>query len=396
MKLTLKPHNRNEYPIGGVLIKSASPKVWLQEIETMNLSLNSVEVYAIPSSKANELYGCLVITNRRIDSIGKNSYLQLIDDALFLPEYATISPSIAPEEWESLFKGCRCIMLPEIGLFELKEALNWDSLLTGVTRINVKITTPSKGVFIPSQIKSVRYELSEEDLLKEIENPLSEEEIIEQLPFDMKKLLNGNQREVEKYLNYIEKHPEMAIKLGIPLDTLGTSRGNNWGEFNFGGGFLGNLFSGLNSGSSSRIGRWVTSKYFVSFLIVFFLGVIIYSIFSTSSDDSITKSVSAAQSTSVQNSDPQSKAILVAFLAIMTFLILKLIFTSSFSIRKEFNFRPTVILLVLLLIALMVLLYPIYKNEGFDSKLSIGILIFVGIVLYRVFNAEMAIFKNDE
>ncbi len=385
MKLTLKPHNRNQYPIGGVLIKSASPKVWLHEMQAMNLSLHSVNAFAIPSSTANELYGCLVITHIKPEFIGKNSYVQVIDEVLFIPEYATITPSVAPEEWESIFKGHSFIMLPEIGLFEMEEPINWSDLLNSNSKVNVKITTPVNSVFIPSRIQSVRYELSVEDLLKELENPLSEEEIFEQLPFNIKKLLNGNQREMEKYLAYIDKNPEMALKLGIPLDTLGTSRGNNWGQFSFGSGFFDNFFGGLNSNGSSKIRSIITSKAAVILMVVVFLSVFMFNVFSTSSVP-----------TTTQKSDIQSKAVLATFVVVMTLLIVKLIFTSSFSISRQFNYRSTVILLILLVIALLILLYPIYEKDGFDSKFSILILILVGILLYRVFNANATILNNDE
>jgi hypothetical protein len=52
------------------------------------------------------------------------------------------------------------------------------------------------------------------------------------LPFDMKKVMTGNKKEIEKYLKYIEKYPDRAVELGVPLDIMGTSRGDGFGILN--------------------------------------------------------------------------------------------------------------------------------------------------------------------
>ncbi len=44
-------------------------------------------------------------------------------------------------------------------------------------------------------------------------------------------MAGNKKKEIEKYLKYIEKYPERAIELGVPLDVMGTSRGNGFAKF---------------------------------------------------------------------------------------------------------------------------------------------------------------------
>lgn len=264
MELKLKINTKNTYPKGGILIKSASAEVWLHEIQNIGLTLDSVKVFPVPGTRANELFGCLIVFNQiksKIGDIGKNNFYQLAENKLFIPENTSITPELTEEEWHKLFSEYH-LMHPEIGLVELKEEVNWTDLLQLPKSEGIKITVPSKSVSIPQFITSMRVEVDQEKILNEIENPVSEEEMIGKLPFNMKKLLNGNNREMDKFLAYLEKNPEMATKLGIPLDTLGTGRGDNTGSFSFNSGIRGvfnfswihRFFDNLSSGDGNSTG----------------------------------------------------------------------------------------------------------------------------------------------
>lgn len=245
MELKLKINSKNIFPKGGIFIKSTSAEVWLHEIQNIGLTLDSITVFPIPGVHANELFGCLIVFNQnkgKIGDIGKNNFYQLAKNKLFIPENTFVTPELTEEEWHKLFSEEYHFLHPEIGLVELKEEVNWLDLLHLPNLKQIEITKPSKTVLIPQFITSLRIEVDQEKILKGIENPVSEEEMIEKLPFNMKKLLNGNNREMDKFLAYLEKNPEMAMKLGIPLDTLGTGRGGNGGSFSFNTG-IGRLFN---------------------------------------------------------------------------------------------------------------------------------------------------------
>lgn len=264
MELKLKINSKNTFPKRGIFIKSGSVEVWLNEIQKMGLNLDIVKVFPVPSTKANELFGCLVIFNSnniKLNDIGKNNFCQLVENKLFIPENTSIEPQLTKEEWNTLFSEQYHFLHPEIGLAELNEEVAWNDLIQIPEEKNVEIVEPSKTVSIPQFISSLRLEIDPEKILESIENPYSEEEMIAKLPFNLQKLMKGNQREMDKFLAFLEKNPELALKMAIPLDTLGTSRGGTNGKLSFGsGGFGKSLFP--NATLSGTV-RWAFILFFV-------------------------------------------------------------------------------------------------------------------------------------
>lgn len=385
MEFQLKPTNKNGYPVGAVLIKGASPAYWLEEIQAMGLVLETASAYAIPADKANVLYGCLVVLSGKPDSnlLGKNTYLQLIDGKLFIPQFATVTPVIGADEWENLMPGNQYVMLPETGLFSLEEKIDWSELLEFDSKVNVKITVPLKSVMVPKTITSYRVEIDQANLLDALAEPLSEEEAFEKLPFDMKKLMNGNQREMEKYLAFMDKHPELALKYALPLDVLGTFRGDNNGKFSFNGGFFDNFFGDFNSGGDSKLVSFAKSKIVILLIAVFFLYNMAVTIFKDSNG-------------SKSPIDFNSKFVLVSFIVIMAFLTLRLLFTSSLGVNLGNTPKQSVMLVIVLLVAVSILIFPLYNAGELDNAFSIILLVILGIIIYRVFDSSKTLINRDE
>lgn len=274
MELKLRINTKNTFPKGGIFIKSASAEVWLHEIQNIGLSLDSIAVFPVPSIRANELLGCLLVFNQsniKITEIGKNNFYQLAANKLFIPENTLITPELTEDEWSNLFSEEYHFLHPEIGLVELKEEVNWANLLQLPMQKEIEITEPSKTVSIPQFITSMRIEIDQEKILETIENPPSEEEIIGKMPFDMQKVMKGNQKEMDKFMAFLDKNPKLALQYAIPLDTLGTSRGDNYGKFSFGSekvfrsffSKIGDLFGG-QSGGLTLIFRLIFVLFFVS------------------------------------------------------------------------------------------------------------------------------------
>jgi hypothetical protein len=115
-------------------------------------------------------------------------------------------------------------MHPEFGLVKLSEEIDWVSLIEEPGKIEETIRKPLNGVFIPQKIESYTVEMDDDKVMQTLESRQTEEEWMNNLPFDLKKVMAGNKKEIEKYLAYIEKYPERAIELGVPLDIMGTSR----------------------------------------------------------------------------------------------------------------------------------------------------------------------------
>ncbi|ASK31947.1 hypothetical protein CEY12_18335 [Chryseobacterium sp. T16E-39] len=257
MELRIKPFPKNNYPKKGLLIKSSSPSVWLREMDVLEIDLNQVQTFAIPSNEPNVLYGCFIVFNNSApQEIGKNSYFQCVDDVLFIPENSTFYPKVNPEDWhhiDSIF----LIIHPEFGMVKLKEEIDWISLLDESVKAQVSIKKPLNGVYIPKEIKSYTVEIDDEKMMESLQQSQTEEEWMKNLPFDMKKVMAGNKKEIEKYLKYIEKYPDRAVDLGVPLDILGTSRGDGWGKFIFNNSWLNRLLGRNNGGGKPRDYRWV-------------------------------------------------------------------------------------------------------------------------------------------
>jgi hypothetical protein len=268
MELRIKPFPKNNYPKKGLLIKGSSPLTWLHEMEILGIDLNEVRSFPIPSNEPNILYGCfLIFKNLAPSEIGKNSYFQSIEDRFFIPENTAFYPKLNPEDWQNI-NADLLVMHPDFGLVKLNEEIDWISLIDHPKRSEDKIRKPSNGVTIPQEIKSFMVEMDDDQVMEALQKPQTEEEWMKNLPFDMKKVMAGNKKEIEKYLKYIEKYPERAVELGVPLDIMGTSRGDGFDKFKFGNWFQ-NFFGGSDNSSGENSGsgnyRWI---FFVFIILI--------------------------------------------------------------------------------------------------------------------------------
>ncbi|MBK1895368.1 APC family permease [Chryseobacterium paridis] len=257
MELRIKPFPKNNYPKKGVLIKSPSPLVWLSEMDQWRIDIDQVETFAIPSNEPNILYGCFIVFSDSAPlEIGKNAYFQCVDGTLFIPENTTFYPRINSEDW-NLIDAKFVIMHPEFGLVRLSEEIDWISLLEEPQKAKLSVRKPLSGVYIPKEIKSYTVEIDDDTMMESLQKSQTEEEWMKSLPFDMKKVMAGNKKEIEKYLKYIEKYPDRAIDLGVPLDIMGSSRGDGFGKFKFDNSWLSRLFGGTRRDRKPRDYRWV-------------------------------------------------------------------------------------------------------------------------------------------
>lgn len=250
MELRIKPFPKNNYPKKGLLIRGSSPVVWLQEMEMLGIDLSQIRSYAIPANSPNVLYGCFLIFNDNApQEIGWNAYFQCVDNRLFIPENTTFYPKINSEDWAQLDSHF-LIMHPEFGLVKLSEEIDWISLIQQPGIIDGSIRKPLNGVSIPQKIESYSVEMDDEKVMETLQPKQTEEEWMNNLPFDLKKVMAGNKKEIEKYLKYIEKYPERAVELGVSLDVMGTSRGDGFGKFTW----LEGLFGGGSKGKTESAG----------------------------------------------------------------------------------------------------------------------------------------------
>jgi len=238
MELKIKPFPKNNYPKTGVLIRSSSPRVWLQEMELLDIDLNAVQSFAVPSQQPNVLYGCLLVfTHNAPADIGQHRYFQYFSKRLFIPENTDFYPKLIAEDWK--YQDAQYIIMhPDFGLVKLMEEIDWITVLQDSPKTESIIRKPLNGISIPQKIRSFQVHMNDDDLLEQLMNPQTDEEWMKNLPFDLEKVKAGNLEEIEKYIAYITRYPERAVYFGIPLDIHSASRGG-WGDFNFDFGMLG-------------------------------------------------------------------------------------------------------------------------------------------------------------
>lgn len=266
MELKIKPYHKNSYAGRGILVKGNDAVAWLKEVYAMGLNPENTVMYALPGAVANQLFGCLVIPadNAKILDIGRNSFMQCVKDKMYIPQNTILFPELSDAEWTKQFTAAAYVMHPETDLVELNEAINWESLTETPLQTAADIITPSKGVYIPAAIRSFSIEADEQQLAESIENQVGSGDVKE-LPFNMDKIMKGNEKEIDKLLMYLDKQPEMALKLGIPLDVTGTLRGGTGG-----GRFVFGRTAGGTQMSDLKIILFILAAVITLFLIISF------------------------------------------------------------------------------------------------------------------------------
>ncbi|PTX62880.1 hypothetical protein C8N46_102280 [Kordia periserrulae] len=276
MELALLHTDDHQYPRCGIFIKHASPKVWLEEITRMQLKLSECTLYPCPALEANSISGVLVIfksAQQKID-IQRNMCVLKAHTGFYIPEFTRLNMSLTPDEFTKITQGKPHFFHHEFGLIELTEEVRWETLLQFPEEAFPAIEKPAKGVQIPMNVTAFSVEIEEAETEKELENSLGNEKVnTKDLPFDMKKVLEGNNKEVEKYLKYIEKNPDAALKMAVPLDMLGTSRGKAFAQYRF----KSNFFESFGFGNASEQTKTGIKTVFgiLAIIAIFWLGLLV-------------------------------------------------------------------------------------------------------------------------
>ncbi len=286
MELKLKPTNKNSFPIAGILIRGSDTKLWLQEIIAIGLKINEIKTFPIPDTSANSVWGCFIEVNiekHKID-IGKNSFCQLVNSAVYIPEYATIFPKVTETEFRKLSEINKHILHQDFGFVALTEPIDWSKCIEIPPLKNITLVQPKESAFIPTQVQTFQIKpIPMEDVLAELEkksfpkrenlkdtsltliekiklatyktlfskNEKNEgekkpflnilENIFSKIGFknawveearrDFEDLEERNKNQINKLIDMLEKNPDEALKYALPIDTEGTSRGGSKASF---------------------------------------------------------------------------------------------------------------------------------------------------------------------
>ncbi|AXG71794.1 hypothetical protein KORDIASMS9_04052 [Kordia sp. SMS9] len=273
MKLALQHTDTNKYPRCGIFIQHASPEVWLQEITRMQLKLSECTIYPCPDLEVNSISGVLIIfktAQQKVDILNHPCVLK-VQTGFYIPENTQLNMSLTQEEYAKLLQGKPHFFHHEYGLIELKEEVQWDTLLQLPKEYFPNIETPAKGIHIPTKVTAFSVEIEEKETEKLLSNPLGDEKVdTNELPFEMKKVLEGNNKEIEKYLKYLEKNPEAALKMAVPLDMLGTSRGKAFAQYKFKSSFFDTIRLGNASESTKTTIKTIVG--ILAIIAIFWIG----------------------------------------------------------------------------------------------------------------------------
>lgn len=308
MNLELKSISQNKYPSCGFFIEGHHLDLWINVLDTMNLSMSNLQLYPLPSLHANSIWGCLVLSNDSIEaqSLGRWTAAHHISNKIIIPERTDLNVELTSFDMVKLFDEDRYVFHMDFGLFKLEEPLELVNLLDELEIQEMETTEPVSFERLSPEIKSFRIVATpDEDMEADIESiperdslkdqPLSLGEKLrlkmyksflntskdpngkyniekftgeglaklasafgfsgdnlrDNLIRDFEDLMDRNRKEVEKLMDLLEKSPEDALKYAIPLDEHGYSRGNSTADFkmqNQGSDF--SLFKNYNRNSS--------------------------------------------------------------------------------------------------------------------------------------------------
>lgn len=300
MKLNLQLHSSPRGPVRAAFLRGGDPLHWLSTLQSWGIPLSELEAYAVPQSKSDlRIAGLLLITRQGHfpAQLDLQEPYRCIGQALLIPQYASIQPQVAEEEWKNLLFYDWHFFHPGIGMvgFNHSDRVNLADLLTypapleqdwslakpgppsAPTLRQISVLQPKVGDIF-SQVQGVgdkdlkdlsKNKPSAEDdkapritLLNNLEKLLSQRpnlregesqgwlgKMLDHLEMRISKILADLQKqresEIDRLLKLYQDDPEEALRYSIPLDSPYEGRGiappsgllgrNNAPDFNLGG-----------------------------------------------------------------------------------------------------------------------------------------------------------------
>ncbi|MBX7227056.1 MAG: soluble NSF attachment family protein [Chitinophagales bacterium] len=288
MELKIKPHHKNSYPVGGFLIKSSLIKDWLSALQMLHMDVSTLDVFPIPDTQPNSVWGCLVVTNGHPGDIGKHEYAQRVTSHIYLGEKSVLFPNIDVEEIDKLLSGNVHVYHPQIGLAALGDPICWEDYLDDLPLSTSVVQKPEPSIFVPMTIQRFQViPVPKEEIIRQLEETFPQKvKEIEEKPLtttekvkktflerffnqkdtdnksieyeksefleslerfwgkltgneptfgdnmmsNLEDLEKRNQNELQRLMRMLEEDPDEALRYAIPLDEQGTGRGGQAAE----------------------------------------------------------------------------------------------------------------------------------------------------------------------
>jgi len=291
MELKLIPHDKNLFPLKGLLIRGTSLHQWVHEIQQLDLPAAGLQIYPVPGTEANSLWGCLVVAAQDMphEKTGRHQRCQALMPTVLIPERSTLSPMPYAAELDRLFPNGMYIIHPDFGWVELPPALQLHELMADPAVKPLVATTPAPTVRLPATIRSFQVQAQSPEAVmatlqgsfpdkKEIDDtPLSPwekirlgfykmllvpgkkestratgqsasgESLLDKIGRVLEKMLGSgkswdrmmqdfsaleerNKKQIDRLVDMLRNDPEEALHYAIPLDDSNTTRGNAHAE----------------------------------------------------------------------------------------------------------------------------------------------------------------------
>lgn len=285
MELSLISYHKDLFPACGFFIEKAKLTEWLDVIHQLGLDPLDIQVHALPSNSANQIWGCLVLvdSSKLPDQLGKYQSAHIVGDKLIIPEKSKVLPELIAYDFQQLFQADRYALHPDFGLFKVTEPISLAKHLAIGEIDLLNSSRPKDYNVISAEIKSFRIEATPKDELKEELENFGEREKFKDKPLsfgekirlelykkllttaigidgkinlngsalekiaktlnlsgpdingrimeDFKNLQDRNKKEVDKLMDLLKDNPEEALRFAIPLEEHGYTRGGSKSEF---------------------------------------------------------------------------------------------------------------------------------------------------------------------
>lgn len=298
MKLQL--HSSPLGPVRAAFLRGNDPQHWLNTLQSWGIPLSDLEVYAVPQSKSDLRVAGLLLIQRQgnfLAQLDLQEPYRCLGQALLVPQYASIQPQVAEEEWKNLLIYDWHFFHPGIGMvgFNHSDRVNLADLLTYPAPLEQDWSLAKAGApNAPSlrQISVLQPKMEElfalvqgvgdkdlKDLAKDKPSPADEKDLrtnllesmerllsqrpnlregetqgwlgkmLDRLEMQISKMLADLQKqresEIDRLLKLYQDDPEEALRYSIPLDSPYEGRGiappsgylgrNNNPDFKLGG-----------------------------------------------------------------------------------------------------------------------------------------------------------------
>jgi len=289
MKLKIYASTTNTYPLAGLLVRGNTVDKWIHAIQEVGLSLEDIEVYAMPDTTPNSVWGCFIKTHVPIDaeSAGRHTICQKVTDNFFIPEQCAVLPVISAEDASKLFSKNIHVFHSEFGMVETEKAIDFSPYIVLPECKEIEVTEPQPSIHIPNRVLSFRLKetsladsmkdmeenlfpkkekmpnnkplnileklklgfynilfkrnlntknIEKKTILKKIQSAITKlgnrnAKVFDNMQEDYQNLESRNRKEVDKLLDMLENNPEEAIKYAIPIDDSGTGRGSHQASY---------------------------------------------------------------------------------------------------------------------------------------------------------------------